>query len=615
MKYMVILSVCVALVFTVPAVQTQNVSKTPSPCTRDNAIDLIGREFDASKLLDDTVKRITVLIRVADLLWPYQREQARAAFTEGFDLAARNYKERGDESRRDGAFSLTKVPDQRYTVVNAIAKRDPAWARKVIDQMLKDQQRETEEKTTNDTGEEIRTAEKLLGMASALLSSDQTSALSFATDSLRYPATPYLAMFLYKLAAINTPAANQFYQNALVAYADAPMERFLYLSSYPFGNERDVGEMPDYTVYQVPGGFETSPGLQQLFVQLLLRRVLRLSENPSASTATSRVSEPAQMWLALTRLENQIQRSLPDLAPAVEQAKGIIYAQLPLESQLSTNRIISDQNAPKRTFDEQVEAAQKNPNVNRRDQQLSIAITHAFATEDLDHLLNIVEKISDSAVRVQLLNWLYFDRTLRSLKDQKLDDARRLAGKVGELDQRAYLYFRIAEESLKQNSDQTQAREMLEDVVAASAKAPATMVTARALLGVAYLYARIDMNRAIGLLGDAVKCINRLDAPDFSRQFVMRKIEGKTFGSYAMFQTPGFSPENTFREVGKLDFDGTLYQANNFTDKSLRSLTSLAMVEQCLKLEAGRETSEKPKHKQTPDAGKTSATPRLFFRE
>jgi len=45
---------------------------------------------------------------------------------------------------------------------------------------------------------------------------------------------------------------------------------------------------------------------------------------------------------------------------------------------------------------------------------------------------------------------------------------------------------------------------------------------------------------------------------------------------------PGFSPENVFREVGKQDFDGVLYQAANLADKSLRALTTLALVEPCL---------------------------------
>lgn len=61
------------------------------------------------------------------------------------------------------------------------------------------------------------------------------------------------------------------------------------------------------------------------------------------------------------------------------------------------------------------------------------------------------------------------------------------------------------------------------------------------------------------------------------------KVEGKGFGFYTGFQTSGFSPENGFREVGKEDFDSVLHQAANLTDKSLRALTTLALVEPCLK--------------------------------
>jgi hypothetical protein len=85
------------------------------------------------------------------------------------------------------------------------------------------------------------------------------------------------------------------------------------------------------------------------------------------------------------------------------------------------------------------------------------------------------------------------------------------------------------------------------------------------------------------VLGDAVKNINRIEHPDFSHQFVMRKIQGKTFGSYASFLTPGFDPENAFRELGKADFDGTVYQANNLMNKPLRARTLLALIEPCLR--------------------------------
>jgi hypothetical protein len=339
-------------------------------------------------------------------------------------------------------------------------------------------------------------------------------------------------------------------------------------------------------VYQVPSGFLPRASLQRMFVQTILRRAQEFVNNPSDPAPGDQLSEPGQMLLALTRLERQIQQSLPDLAPAVEAAKGNLFSQLSQNSQRQVNEIAKPDDAPQKTFDEQVEAALKNPNVDERDRQLTLAITGASKDESLEQVLSAMDKIADSSLRQPLLNWLYFDRTLRAVKDQKLDEARKLAAKVEELDQRAWLYSRIAEESLKHNADQTQAREVLDEVVAAAAKAPNTPVTARALLGVAYLYTKIDMNRAIAVMSDAVKSINRIEQPDFSRQFVIRKIEGKTFSTYAAFVTPGFTPEHAFREIGKIDFDGMRNLASNFSDKYLRAITALALVDVCLQKKA-----------------------------
>jgi hypothetical protein len=580
--------------------QEKGRSPAPSSCTRDRALDLIRQQIDATKTFDNAVQRISVMIRAADLLWPYQPNKARAVFKESLELAQQNYKETGDKDRKEGAFAVAQVPDQRYTVINAIAKRDLAWARELTEQLLKEEQQQAEDKTARDVRDDAKTNEKLLAIALAQLPSDQTAALNFAVRSLRYPATLYLPLFLYQLAPINRAAADQFYQEALNAYAGAPMERFLYLSSYPFANDREVGDMPGYTVYRIPEGFTPNPALQRLFVGNLLHRVQQFIENPSEPATTRRLSEPGQMWLALARLEKQIQQSLPDLAPAAEQAKTNVYVRLNQTDQRDVGRTVKSDYEPKTTFDEQVEAAEKSPNVDNRDRLLTSAITGSSTKESLEHVLSVVDKISDSNVRSQLLNWFYFNRTEVAIKDKKLDEARKLAAKVDELDQRAYLYLRVAEESLKQDMDQTQAREMLDEVADASAKAPATMVTARALLGIAYLYSKFDMNRAMVVLGDAVKLINRLEAPDFSRQYVTRKIEGKTFGSYTSFQTPGFNPESALRELGKLDFDSALNQSSNFADKSLRAMTTLALAEQCLK-----EQTAKPKPKETkPPASK-----------
>jgi hypothetical protein len=565
-----------------------------SLCTRDNALTIVQQQIDFTKTFDDDYARVTVLLRSAGLIWPFEEKKARATYTDAFDVATRHFKEKGDEITGTGRM-LIRQEDPRYVVIAAIAKHDAAWAKRLTDQLLKEQQQEADDKADKDTKRDLTTAERLLSTANSVLSTDENAALNFARSSLRYPATLNLASFLYQLSERDKSAADQFYQEALAAYASAPIERLLYLSSYPFGNDRDAGDMPGYIIYQVPAGFVPNPVLQRVFVQTLMQRAQTLIADPGQASRGTRRPDMDELWLAFTRLQPQIQKSLPDFSPAIETTRTNLSAKLSPDSQQDLQQKIEGDNPPVQTFDEKVETALKNPDVDRRDEQLAMAVLRS-SDEPLDHVLDVLEKIADTSLHEPLRNWLYFDRTQRAIKEKKLDDARKLAAKVDELDHRAFLYMRIAEESLKQNSDQTEAREVLEAVLDAAAKAPNTQVKVRALLGVAYLYTKFDMTRAVEVIGGAVHSINQIEHPDFRQQSVMRKIEGKTFASYAGFVTPGFNPENAFREIGKVDFDSMLNQASNFSDKLIRAMTTLAIVEQCLKDQAAK---PKPANKGT----------------
>jgi hypothetical protein len=290
------------------------------------------------------------------------------------------------------------------------------------------------------------------------------------------------------------------------------------------------------------------------------------------------------MWVALSRLEKQIQANLPELFDSAVQTRDKLYALLNPPMQTNVTGVIARDNPPKKSFDEQVEEALKLADVDRRDQGLTFAVLGWANNEPVERVVSVIDKISDSNVRNALTNWFFFFRTQALIEDKQLDEARNSASKVVELDQRTYLFSRIAEKWLSESEDQTQAREMLNEIGAAAAKAPKTIVSARALLALAYLYAKIDVNRGIAELGNAVKTINALESPDFSNESVMLKIEGKTFGSFGSYSTPGFNPENAFREMGKIDFDGTLTHATAFADKSLRALTTLAVIEPCLEI-------------------------------
>jgi hypothetical protein len=573
---------------------------TSSLCTRDYAIDTAKQQALLTRTFDNPVQRIAVLIRAADLLWPYEQDKALAIFMEAFELAVQNFKENGDQVRRTSQSKFAAViqlPDQRFKVLTALAKRDPLKARKLSEQMLQDDTRDSDDKRADKTATNeqstAQTAEKILLVARALLATDLPAALNFARQSFRYAAHLTLPAFLYELARTNKQAADQLYLEALTAYAATPMDQFLYLSSYPFGNTRDAGEMPSYMYYAVPQGYQPNRELQRQFLRTLLDRAEAALALPVDATPAYRYSDHAQMWLALSRLEKQIQENLPDLAETASRVKEKLFAALNQGTQKQITGEIARDNEPKRSFDEEIEFAEKQKDPGRRDQLLAFAVTGSSKEEPIDKILSVIDKISEQGIRESLLNWFYYFRAQALIESKDLTEARALANKVTELDQRAYLFTRIAEESLKQTEDQTEARDVLNEISAAVSKAPKTIVSARALLALAYLYAKIDVNRGIEELGNAVKTINALEAPDFSQSYVMMKIEGKNFGSFASFSTPGFNPENTFREVGQLDFDGSLAQATTFTDKSLRALTTLAVIEPCLsRKKAAKNTNE-----------------------
>jgi len=585
--------VFLAILTLVPNALSQNKEQAVNPqssCSRDSALGIIQRQIDLGKTIDSDAKRITLTLRAADLMWPADQEKARATFRDAFDVATRLFKEKGAPDSRDGRM-IVGGTDYRYTAITAIARRDPAWAERLMKQMLAEQTDAATAKAAEEAAKEkaetnpaaTQTSASLMGIALGLVSNDQQSAIKFARSTLQYPATVYTASFFFKLWETNRSLADQFYTEALNAYAPAPMDQFLYLSSYPFAANREIGEMPIRASYPVPNGLTPNPGLQRLFVSTLLSRAHELIQNPVTPKAGVRWTENTQVFMALSRLEPLITNSLPDLLPQVAEARGNIAAMLTEPEQKRSDDTMRD--PPKQTFDEIIEAADRLANADNREANIALAVLHAAdtGTETIEKLDAAAMKLEDIKLRKQVVSLAYFKRSQTLVKDKKLDEARRLAAKVEEPDQRAYLYAKIADETLKQKKDDSDVREMLQDVIDTVAKSSDSEVKARAMLVVVHLYSTIDANRAVSLLSDVIKTINNIPSIDLAGDRINLKVEGRAFGTYTGLQTPGFSPEVVFREMGKLDFDGTLYLASNLNDKSIRGMTTLALADQCLK--------------------------------
>ena len=566
--------------------QTPKVKPGPSQprstlCTKPVALDTLKQQMALARTIDDPVGRIAVQLRVSDSLWPVDPVQAKAFFLETFDVAVQNFKANGSELKRSENHLTVESPDQRFVVITAFAKRDPATARKLASQVLEDDSRSATMTSSNLQDGGVQ-AQKLLNVAMMLVTEDPANAVNFARASLRYPASLYLSMFLYNLARTNRSLANQLYREALLAYRERPMDQFLYLSSFPFGNDREAGDMLAWTTYSVPSGFLPDPDLQRLFLTTLLARANNAQEVVPGTVPDDSLSDAAQMWLALSRLEDKVKEFLPDLLDDSIAAKERLHVMLNPASQERTRGAFGKDKVPVKSFDEQVEAAEKLSDVSERDGALAQAVINSSNEQTVERVLEVIDKISETSVRETLTNWFLFYRSQRLIGEKKLIEAKKLASKLDALDQRAYVYSQIAEVSLKQGEDQSEGRQILNEVSDAVNKAPKTVVTARVVLALAYQYAQIDKNRGIEELTNAVRLINSIEKPDFSQDWVSMKIEGKLIGVYGGFYTPGFSPPTAFKEVSKIDFDSVLVLAGTFMDKTLRASTTVAVIEPCL---------------------------------
>lgn len=573
---------------------------------------MIRQQAGLTKTFNDSIRRINVLIRAADLLWPYEQDKARAVFTEAFDLAKEIEKENEQKGPRSLLLALQK-PDQRYVVIRAVARRDSAWGKELTRQLLK-VANDTAASSTRSSFENTLTAARLLDSAIKLIDTDINAAFDLARASLNYPASDWLIRFLYRLSRVNQQAADQFYAQALGVYGDRPLREFLYLQAYPFAL-RETLNTPIFSYYEVPANFASNQSLQRRLVQVLLRRAQQALETPLDQGDTYRTPQGALMPGAVHLLEGLIQleplvrATLPDLLAPLTRARETLLVSLPVETQkllLQPGREIHT--TPDQSFDDQVELAQKVSDVNERDDLIANAVLSAASeTESLANVIQAIDKISNSNLRGLLLEWLYFRRATTAIKEEQFEQAAELVAKIEGQEQRAYLHTEIAKGLLKRNETQTHGREVLDEAITEAKKAGVSLFAARTLLTASNLYAPLDLNRSISVLADAINCINRIEAPDFfgdDQALVKapeRRVKGGQYGGeYSLrFYMPGLDPESTFREMAKIDFDTAFAQSSALTDKFQRAMSTLALAEVCL-VQSQQQPKEKPKKSTRP---------------
>jgi hypothetical protein len=566
-------------------------------CDASRAVSLVETQLSEMKMLEDAPRRMSVMTRAADLLWPYERDTAREIFRQAYDLAAKDFREHGDDIvKTDISFAYTSRPDQRFIVMNAIARRDPAWAKQLAEAVAAEKRRESEQSpdATNKQSWKPGVAEETLGVAESLIKVDLNTSLEMARGTLRAPASYTLVFYLLKLAGTNQNAGDAFYAEALDAYKNGTASDLAYLAVYPFALNREPATVPVGLYYSPPKGFAPGARLREAFVVALFNQIEKVFRTPEvAPEVEAQMTTEQGQWLTmLTMLEPHIARVSPALLERALALKGMAQAAASAQSRTRaeefarTQREYDDEGAFGRTLERM--DGERDPA--KRDFLIANLITSARGVEEFARAESFLDKVGDAPLRDKLASYLYFRWTQKSVKDGQLDEASRLSKKVPELDYRALLSFEIAGAALKKLDDRARAAELLDALAAEAQKAPDTPAKARALLGAAHLYADFDATRATQLLRAAVKVVNTLPDPDFGSETIGREIGNKVFTMYAIYNVPGMRLENAFRELGALDFESALSAANDITDKYQRALAVLGLASKCLEDPARKPT-------------------------
>ncbi len=596
-----------ALLLTPAAARAQSKEQRPTAfCDFSRAVALVREQLSEAKAFDSAERRISVLTRAADLLWLHEREAARDLFTQAYELAVKDFREHeNDPEPQTGTF--TQRLDQRFMVMASIARRDPAWARRLAEEVAEERRRAAGQSAEALSAAEHGTsgvAVKTLDLAQSLLPVDRGAALALARGSFRFPASYALMFFLFKLAEADAAAADTLFREALAAYDGRGAGDLVYLSVYPFALNREPAPVPVGVYYRTPQGFAPGAGLRELFLEALFRQVEKVSRTPEVARPEQYDGHTEQELLltTLAALEPHIARTSPALLERALALRGAAAAAASQKSRLNAESSVrrGREHDDEGMFERSEYEVEHEANAAKREFAVVKLVLAARSAEEFARAEALLDKVSDPELRRKVAGYLYFRWTQQSVKDGRLDEAARLSQKVEELDYRALLSFEIAGAALKRLDDRARAAELLDAVAAEALKAPDTPAKARALLGVAHLYTEFDATRAAQVLRAAVKVINLLPNPDFSSETVGRELGNAAFTTYAFHAVPGMKMENVFRELGARDFESALSAAAEVADKYQRALAVLGLASKCL------EDAPKP----TPTAKKPEAAPK-----
>lgn len=571
-------------VFTCAGGQTPAVEMPPT-CNEEFARFLVDQQVSESRNVEQTDKRIRILIRAAEFIWKYDEPTAREYFAEAYKFATDRFKEKGFEKIENNRIT-TQLPDYRFEVVKAIAARDAEWAKKLIEQLLQEYDKEAADRKGFDKNREL---EDIIRIAQESVKYNPELSRFLLRRIMTYPLDYYWFFLPYSIAEHNRRLADAIYIELLANYANAPPRRFLFLSAYPFASGQILGPNRFGYGISVPASLTPNRDLQRRFIDAFLRRAVSYANDPANLNSPGEqywLPEPAYLISGILELEPLVVQQFPEFIQRLSEAKAMGNGMLTEQMR----RDLSDQERRNEisgySFEQRLKRVDEAEADGKLTDQLIVSLLISGEMNKTEEQFKLIEpwldKIKEDGTRYDTINYFWFLRAQLAVKEYRMADAERFARKIPEVEHRAILFFEIAEAQLKNPSDLATALQTLREVGRLAEQSETSVEKARVLLALANQYLKINQIFAMQELSDAIKVINRLEKADVMSTSVRRQIVGKNFSFFSGFALPGYNLEGTFKAISKDNFEMSLSNAKALEDKYLRTLAVIAVAQNCV---------------------------------
>src|SRR5215204_1525500 len=440
-RYIFTIAILYAAVFSSFA-QTTN-PELPA-CNEEFAQFLVEQQVSESRSVEQTDKRVRILIRAADFLWKFEESTAREYYTEAFKVATDRFNEKGFEKiENKGMMAL--IPDHRFEVIRAIAVKDSDWAKRLIEQVMKEYEKAAAER--KDSFDRTREIQDIMRVAEDSMKTNPELSRFLFRRAMQHPLDYPWFWALFSIAHDNRQFADSLYGELLTNYANASPRRLLFLSAYPFASERILG--PDRFSYgaNVPDTLTPNPNLQRQFITTFLRRVTSFAGDPgnlNLPAEENRRPEAAYMVGGLSELEPVIIQKFPIYIQQLSEAKALANSML--TEQMRKDMAERDKRNESLVYDfeqrlKQVEEA--NSEGRLTDHMIIALLTwgESKTEEQFKQIEPWLDKIKEETGRNESINYFWFLRAKLAVEERRFDDAERFAKKIPEIEHRAILMF------------------------------------------------------------------------------------------------------------------------------------------------------------------------------